>query len=244
MNTRKCLVVLSGGQDSITCLGIALGNFAQVEAISFAYNQRHAVELTAAAMVCKRHNVPHKVVQLGQTFADLVNSALLSHSTDDTATAQPHPDKPGLPASFVPGRNALFLTLAHAYAQTIGAGFLMTGVCETDYSGYPDCRAEFIEALQSTLNLGYQTNIVILTPLMNVNKAETFALAADYNFLQEVLELSQTCYNGDTTVNEWGKGCGHCPACILRERGYREFMSPAFADRRDLSAERAVNPHR
>lgn len=125
----------------------------------------------------------------------------------------------------MPNRNALFLTTAHAYAQKVEADSLITGVCETDYSGYPDCRDEFIRSLEETLNLGYQTNIKIHTPLMWLNKAETFALAKAVDFLTVVLEDSHTCYNGDhNTSFVWGYGCGECPACKLRANGFEAFI--------------------
>jgi 7-cyano-7-deazaguanine synthase len=222
MNIDKnghALVVLSGGQDSVTCLGYALKYCKKVSAISFLYGQRHAIELQCARQLCEKYNVDQKVVAL-DFLPDLVTSAL----TGDGEVGQPHAHKPGLPSSFVPNRNALFLTVAHAHAQEIGATVILTGVCQTDYSGYPDCRDEFVRALASALNIGYQTNIQIATPLMNLSKGETFSLAEDVGFLQEVLEMSHTCYNGDhETKHEWGFGCGTCPACLLRAKGWAEF---------------------
>lgn len=219
---KHALVVLSGGQDSITCLGYALAVFTSVSAISFRYNQRHAVELECAAKVCAKHNVPHRVVDMGQLLSSLVTSAL----TGAGEVGKPHAYKPGLPSSFVPGRNALFLTLAHAYAQEIGAQAIVTGVCQTDYSGYPDCREDFVRKLNVALDAGYETKIQILTPLMSLDKADTFKLAAEVGFLETVLEDSHTCYNGDhQTRNEWGYGCGKCPACELRAKGFAEFKT-------------------
>lgn len=217
---KHCLVVLSGGQDSVTCLGLALHLYEKVSAISFHYNQRHAIELEQAALLCHSLQVPQKVVHIGNMLKDLVTSAL----TGDGEVGQPHAYKPGLPSSFVPGRNALFLTLAHAHAQEIEADHLMTGVCQTDYSGYPDCRLEFIEALAKALNLGYQTDIKILTPLMYLTKAHTFALASEIGFLDNVIQHSRTCYIGvENIMYPWGYGCGECPACKLRWDGYEEF---------------------
>ena len=219
---KTCLVVLSGGQDSITCLGLALSMYATVRAISFNYNQRHAVELECAREVCRRHGVEHRIVELGPLLASLVTSAL----TGVGDVGQPHAYKPGLPSSFVPGRNALFLTLAHAHAQEVGASIVMTGVCQTDYSGYPDCRDSFIKALAYALNIGYETKISIVTPLMFSTKAETFALAKEVGFLDEVLEHSHTCYRGDHEHrHDWGYGCGDCPACELRKKGYDEWVA-------------------
>lgn len=219
--TRHILVVLSGGQDSITCLGMALANSdTKVSAISFNYEQRHKVELDCAADVCGRYGVNHKVVNLGDMLASLVTSALTGHGD----VGLPHAYKPGLPSSFVPGRNALFLTLAHAYAQEIKADSILAGVCQTDYSGYPDCRDAFVMQLATALNTGYQAQIRILTPLMYLTKAETFAMAARASFLDVVLEDSHTCYRGDhKTWNAWGYGCDNCPACELRKRGFKEY---------------------
>jgi 7-cyano-7-deazaguanine synthase len=130
----------------------------------------------------------------------------------------------GLPSSFVPNRNQLFITLAHSYAQKIGAETLVTGVCQTDYSGYPDCRQEFIFDIQKATNLGSDSKIVIRTPLMHLTKAETFELAKKENCLNDVLEHSHTCYNGNRDkLHSWGYGCDDCPACELRKKGYNEF---------------------
>jgi 7-cyano-7-deazaguanine synthase len=230
MNTIKknklALVVLSGGQDSVTCLGWALATYERVSAISFHYNQRHEVELGCAALLCQKYKVPHKLVEMGTLLTSLVTSAL----TGVGEVGLPHAYKPGLPSSFVPGRNALFLTLAHAHAQEIKADLIITGVCETDYSGYPDCREVFVSALGVALNIGYETKIPIVTPLMHLNKAETFALAEHFGFLQEVIENSHTCYKGDhSTKHEWGYGCGECPACVLRKAGYDQFMETPVA---------------
>ena len=222
MIEQKALVVLSGGQDSVTCLGYALAMFREVAAISFHYNQRHAVELGCAKKLTAKHSVHHKLVDLGSTVQSLVTSSLLDEGRVDV----PHPHKEGLPASFVPGRNALFLTLAHAYAQEIKAQAIVTGVCQTDYSGYPDCREQFVRQLSLALNTGYQTpGLVMLTPLMHLTKGQTFMLADELGWLSEVLENSHTCYNGDhTTRHEWGYGCGTCPACQLRAKGWAEYQ--------------------
>lgn len=224
MKTKyPAVVVLSGGQDSITCLGLALANFIEVHAIGFSYGQRHRLELEQAAIVCAKHDVPFRIVEM-PALGELVTSALVGEGS----VSEPHAHKPGLPASFVPNRNAMFLTLSHAYAQELGARTLITGVCQTDYSGYPDCREVFVKMLQHTLNEGYQTDIDILTPLMYLNKAQTFALAERYSFLDEVINDSHTCYNGIRDVQPWGYGCGKCPACELRAKGYFEFTAGEF----------------
>jgi 7-cyano-7-deazaguanine synthase len=218
---KTALVVLSGGQDSVTCLGVAMASHDLVHCISFKYGQKHEIELECALNICNDRAISLKVVDLS-FLAQLVTSAL----TSDGDVNQPHEYKTNLPASFVPNRNALFLTVAHAYAQEVGASTIYTGVCQTDYSGYPDCRDEFIQALQYTLNSGYLTDIVIKTPLMFKTKAETFALADEYGILDSVIEDSHTCYNGNRdTLHAWGFGCGECCACKLRAKGWEEFCN-------------------
>lgn len=214
------VVVLSGGQDSMTCLALALARHEKVYACSFLYGQKHRTELIQAAKVADLWNVPHSLLDL--SFFGMMVTSELTHDGGDTT--QPHAYKPGLPASFVPNRNALFLTLAHAQAQEMGAKYIYTGVCQTDYSGYPDCREEFIQAFEASLNIGYQTDIRILTPMMHQTKADTFELADSLGVLDIILEESHTCYNGDRTArHEWGFGCGNCPACEIRAKGYYEF---------------------
>ena len=216
------VVVLSGGQDSITCLYLALSRHAKVYAVSFLYGQKHRTELVQAAKVADRESVPHSLLDLS-FFGAMVTSELVNDNGD---TTQPHPYKPGLPASFVPNRNALFLTLAHAQAQELGAKYIYTGVCQTDFSGYPDCREGFIQQFEHALNVGYETDIRILTPMMHLDKADTFEMARELNCLHAVIEDSHTCYNGDrTNRHEWGYGCGQCPACVIRERGFIEFVA-------------------
>lgn len=216
------VVVLSGGQDSMTCLALARARHEKVFATSFLYGQKHRRELLQAKEITDRWAIPHALTDLS-FFGEMVTSEL-THDNGDTTL--PHAHKPGLPASFVPNRNALFLTIAHAQAQELGAQFIYTGVCQTDYSGYPDCRQEFITALESALNIGYQTDIRIVTPMMNIDKADTFELADQLGVLPEIIEDSHTCYNGDRSVrHEWGYGCGQCPACTIRERGFREFVA-------------------
>lgn len=217
----KALVVLSGGQDSVTCLGVALKAHEEVEAVCFAYGQNHSVELGSAIKICKDYDVKLTILTISALGA-LADSAL---TTGQVIIGEAHPRNQNLPASFVPNRNAMFMTTAHAMAQKIGAEFVYTGVCQTDYSGYPDCRDDFISSLQDTLNLGYLTDIKFITPLMYLTKAETFNLAKEVGFLDTVLNDSHTCYNGDHDhFHEWGYGCGACPACELRKKGYYEFL--------------------
>lgn len=214
------VVVFSGGQDSTTCLGWALNRFARVQAITFSYGQKHEVEVGIAAAICESLEIPHHVVDLAFLPA-LSESAL----TSDGDVNEQHRLKPGLPASFVPNRNALFFTLAHAWAQKLGAEAIVTGVCQTDYSGYPDCRAVFVEEIEKALNTGSESRIVILAPLMDIDKAETWALAKEEGILNIVIEASHTCYNGDREHrHDWGYGCGACPACRLRAKGWLEYQ--------------------
>ncbi len=214
---RKALVVLSGGQDSVTCLFWAKEKYDEVEAISFVYGQNHEVEISLAKRLCELNKVPQKVVDIS-FFKEFSDSALTNQG-DVTEI------KNGLPASFVPNRNSVFLTLAHAWAQKIGAKSVVTGVCQTDYSGYPDCRDPFIHALQDVLNKGSQADIVIEVPLMYLTKGETFLLADKLGVLQEIISNTNTCYYGKRqTANSWGYGCGECPACVIRAKGFQDYL--------------------
>lgn len=216
---KKAIVIFSGGQDSATCLFWALNNFDVVETITFLYGQKHAIELECAQIICAANNVKQTVIDLG-FLNTIVDSAMVSNGNTSVLNAK------GLPASFVPNRNQLFITLAHAYAQKVNAHALVTGVCQTDYSGYPDCRDKFIKELEYVTNLGSESEIKIYTPLMWLTKAQTFELAAKMGRLPEIIERTHTCYEGDhTTKNDWGYGCGVCPACILRKQGYSEFTT-------------------
>lgn len=214
----KALVVFSGGQDSTTCLGWAKNRYEEIECISFFYGQKHSIELERSKEICKITNTKQTVINI-DFLGGLVNSAL----TSDGDVLARHQDNNDLPASFVPNRNALFLTLAHAYAQKIKAQDIITGTCQTDYSGYPDCRREFIDLLEKSLNLGSATNLKIITPLMFLTKAQTFRLAEDEKCIDLVIDHSHTCYNGSNTKNEWGYGCGQCPSCQLRKKGFYEY---------------------
>lgn len=224
MPNRTAVVVLSGGQDSVTCLGLALQEYDRVYALGFNYSQKHEVELEQAALICTKHGV--SFIQMHIPMLAALGDSALIQGTKYKDVTEAHHANPDLPASFVPNRNALFLTTAHAYAQKVGAEVIITGVCQTDYSGYPDCRERFITHLETALNIGYLTNIEISTPLMHLTKAETFKLAEDIGFLDDVIKYSHTCYNGDRSkMHAWGAGCGKCPACELRAKGYEEFLS-------------------
>ncbi len=213
MLNAQALVVLSGGQDSTTCLYWALDKFGPnaVEAITFDYGQRHRVELGCAARVAEFAGVLHTVMPI-DTFAALGGNAL----TDRNIGVQKDLDiESGLPNTFVPGRNIVFLTFAAAYAWQRNIEHLVTGVAQTDYSGYPDCRQETIEALQLTIRLGMASNVVIHTPLMRLSKKQTVLLARDLGAL-EAMALTHTCYDGRRPP------CGECPACELRAKGFNE----------------------
>lgn len=222
---KKAVVIFSGGQDSTTCLGWAIKRFDNVVAISFNYGQKHSIELEQSKKITEYFKIEHHVVDIS-FLNQIVDSALVHNNGDVNAN---HSRLKHLPASFVPNRNAIFITLAHAYAQKIGAEYLITGVCETDYSGYPDCRESFIQSIEQTLNLASDATIKILTPLMKLNKAQTFQLAKEEEILDLIIEESHTCYNGNRTKKfDWGYGCGECPACILRAKGYENFTKGVF----------------
>ncbi|ROV58528.1 7-cyano-7-deazaguanine synthase QueC [Vibrio ponticus] len=213
---NKAVVVFSGGQDSTTCLVQALKQYDEVHAITFDYGQRHKLEIEVASQLVKDLGVAaHKVMDV-----TLLNELAISSLTrDDIAVSHELQDN-GLPNSFVPGRNILFLTLAGIYAYQVGAQTIITGVCETDFSGYPDCRDEFVKAMNDALVKGMDKNITIKTPLMWLNKAETWALAEQYQALELVRNHTLTCYNGII-----GDGCGDCPSCDLRKTGLNDYLS-------------------
>jgi len=213
MDKRKALVVLSGGQDSTTCLYWALQRYDSVTSITFDYGQRHRIELDAARKVAGVAGVEHAVLPI-DTFAVLGGNALTGDEVVDTVATEGQ-----LPNTFVPGRNLIFLTFAAAYAYQRGIRDLVAGVCQTDYSGYPDCRQNTVEALQVAINLGMETQIRIHTPLMWMTKAETVHLAREVGAL-EALSWSHTCYNGEVPP------CGNCPACELRAKGFVEAGLP------------------
>jgi 7-cyano-7-deazaguanine synthase len=214
MKNDKAVVVFSGGQDSTTCLFWALENFKEVEAVTFNYNQRHSLEIKCAEMIANELGVKHHILDMG-LLNQLAPNAL---TRDDIEVAD---GKDGeLPSTFVPGRNLLFLSFAAVLASQVGAKHIVTGVCETDFSGYPDCRDIFIKSLNVTLNLSMDTQFVIHTPLMWLNKAETWELADKMNALDFVREKTLTCYNGIIS-----DGCGECPACKLRRKGLNEYLN-------------------
>ncbi len=227
----SALVLFSAGQDSATCLAWALSRFERVETIGFDYGQRHAVELSQRPVLQSviAGIQTAWVSRLGDDLVvDLKGYGALAESAL-TANRAIEMTESGLPSTFVPGRNLVFLSVAAAHAYRRGLATLIGGMCETDYSGYPDCRHETIDAMQQALSLGLATPLTIETPLMRLTKAQTWALAHDLGgdaLVQAILEHSHTCYEGDRSQRHvWGYGCGACPACDLRARGWREFAA-------------------
>ncbi len=239
MMHTTALVLFSGGQDSTTCLALALSKYQRVETIAFDYRQRHRVELDARLVVLAeiRAKFPHWAEKLGQDH--LLDLAVLGEVSDTSLTRDTafKMEQSGLPNTFVPGRNLLFLTLAAALAYRRDLQVLVTGVCETDFSGYPDCRDDTMKAMQLALSLGMDKRFLIETPLMWIDKAATWALAHDLGdksgvagggdaLLDLIIEHTHTCYLGDRQHRHaWGYGCGECPACLLRARGYARFAA-------------------
>ena len=230
MHHRNALVLFSGGQDSTTCLALALSRYDRVETIAFDYGQRHAVELQARLRVLAeiKAQFPQWAPRLGEDhLLDLAVLGQVSETslTRDTAFAM---EQTGLPNTFVPGRNLLFLTLAAALAYRRGLEVIVTGVCETDYSGYPDCRDDSMKAMQLALSLGMDKRFLIETPLMWIDKAETWQLAHQLGgqaLVDLIVEHTHTCYLGDRSHRQdWGYGCGACPACDLRAKGFARFV--------------------
>jgi 7-cyano-7-deazaguanine synthase len=231
ITSDSALVRFSGGQDSTVCLAWALERFARVETVGFAYGQRHAVELemrprlraSLAALKPdwgRRLGEDHMVAI--DALAAISDSALTSDTAIEIAAS-------GLPTTFVPGRNLVFFSLAGALAYRRGAKHLVAGMCETDFSGYPDCRDDTIKAMQVALGLGMDRRFVIHTPLMWIDKAATFALAHELggqDFVDLLVEETHTCYLGDRSRrHDWGYGCGHCPACRLRAEGFAKWKA-------------------
>jgi 7-cyano-7-deazaguanine synthase len=230
---RSALVLFSGGQDSATCLASALARYERVETVGFDYGQRHHVEMQARLDVRAALADLPGGERLGEDFVvDLSGYGAIAESalTADRAIEM---EASGLPSTFVPGRNLVFLTVASALAYRRGHGVLVGGMCETDYSGYPDCRRQTIDAMQSALTLGLDTSLAIDTPLMQLSKAQTWQLAQDLGgeALVEIIRTrSHTCYRGERgTLHDWGHGCGTCPACELRAKGWAEWRAGVSA---------------
>nr|WP_217345995.1 7-cyano-7-deazaguanine synthase QueC [Noviherbaspirillum sp. L7-7A]MBV0880353.1 7-cyano-7-deazaguanine synthase QueC [Noviherbaspirillum sp. L7-7A] len=232
-NAKGALVLFSGGQDSTTCAAWALARYERVETIGFDYGQRHAVELAVrpAVLQALRTMSPEWNACLGEDH--MLDLGLLGRISDtsltkDVAIAM---QENGLPNTFVPGRNLLFMMVAATLAYRRGLDVLVGGMCETDYSGYPDCRNDTMQSLQATLNLGMATDLRIETPLMWIDKAQTWELARELGgeaLVEMVRTETHTCYLGERgELHDWGYGCGACPACELRAKGYRAFREKA-----------------
>ena len=227
---KRSLVLLSGGQDSATCLFWALKNYDYVETIGFNYGQRHSIELEIRLEFIKelKKDFPDLSLKLGEDH--LINATNLSSIGDTAMTSdiEIEMSRSGLPNTFVPGRNLYFFTLASAVAYRRNLSFLVGGMCETDYSGYPDCRRETMDALQSTLSLGTDKEFEVITPLMWIDKAKTWEMALDLGgnkLINIIKNYTHTCYIGDRSqLNDWGFGCGQCPACELRKKGYIKWQ--------------------
>jgi 7-cyano-7-deazaguanine synthase len=237
--TEAALVLFSGGQDSTVCLAWALQRYGWVETVGFDYGQRHGVEMQARDRVRAGllERFPHWAPRLGpdhrldlRGFGAVAESALTAHRAIEMTER-------GLPSTFVPGRNLVFFVYAAALADRRGLPALIGGMCETDYSGYPDCRRDTLDAMQAALNLGMDRDFRIETPLMWLTKAQTWALAMTLggeSLVELILEETHTCYLGERGVRHaWGYGCGHCPACELRQGGYEDWIA---ADRPSLEA--------
>ncbi len=227
------LVLFSGGQDSATCLAWALSRFDRVETVGFDYGQRHRIELEVRGQFrsALAGKFPEWTARLGDDHmldASIIGELGSTAMTQDIAIEMA---ENGLPNTFVPGRNLLFFTLAGALAYRRGLRVIVGGMCETDYSGYPDCRDDTLKAQQVALSLGLDRRITIETPLMWLDKAETFALAQDLGgepLLDLIVEHTHTCYLGDRSQrHEWGYGCNSCPACELRSKGWQKFKAEA-----------------
>ena len=227
----SALVLFSGGQDSTVCLAWALTRFARVETVGFDYGQRHRIELDVRPRIRERLMALDAgwKARLGDDHVVKLDAlAAISDTALTRETAIEIADN-GLPTTFVPGRNLIFFSFAGALAYRRGARHIVAGMCETDYSGYPDCRDDTVKAMQVALGLGLDKRVTIHTPLMWIDKAGTFAMAEEIGgagLLDLVVEDSHSCYLGDRTHrHDWGYGCGECPACRLRARGFAEFKS-------------------
>ena len=215
MNKEEALVVFSGGQDSTTCLFWAIRQFKKVYALSFLYGQKHQKEVELARAIAQDAGVEFEVMDVS-FIAKLGQNSL----TDTSMVMDEEKPEGSFPNTFVPGRNLFFLSIAAVYAREKGINHMVTGVSQTDFSGYPDCRDGFIKSLNVTLNLAMDEQFVIHTPLMWIDKAQTWALADELGVLDLIRNKTLTCYNG-----VMGDGCGHCPACKLRREGLEKYLS-------------------
>lgn len=230
---RTALVLFSGGQDSTTCLAWALERFRRVETVGFDYGQRHLIEMDCRLTVREELHAqfPHWADRLGDDH--VLDLGLIGQLSDTALTAEREIEfqANGLPNTFVPGRNLLFLGFAATLAYRRGASVLVGGMCETDYSGYPDCRDNTLKALQVALSLGLATPMTLETPLMFLTKAQTWDLSEQLGgrtLVELIIEHTHTCYLGERGQRHpWGHGCGHCPACELRHKGHADWLADA-----------------
>ncbi|MBV9954800.1 MAG: 7-cyano-7-deazaguanine synthase QueC [Pseudolabrys sp.] len=233
VTAKRALVLFSGGQDSTVCLGWALERFDEVETVGFGYGQRHAIELEMRPVLRAKMAAlkPAWRARLGQDNVITIDALGQISDTALTSDREIEMTASGLPSTFVPGRNLIFLGFAGALAYRRGISDLVAGMCETDYSGYPDCRAAAIAAMREALVLGMDRPLDIHTPLMQIDKAGCFAMAQEIGgqaFLDLVVEDSHSCYHGERGVrHDWGYGCGECPACRLRADGFSRWKSEA-----------------
>ncbi|MGI2278764.1 7-cyano-7-deazaguanine synthase QueC [Staphylococcus cohnii] len=218
LNNNKAIVVFSGGQDSTTCLFWAKKHFDEVVLVTFEYGQRHDTEIQVAKQIAKEQAVEHHVLDMS-LLSQLTPNALTQHDIDIDE------DEDGMPNTFVPARNLLFLSFAGALAYQTNTKHIITGVCEIDFSGYPDCRDNFIKSMNVTLSLSMDKDFVIHTPLMWLDKKQTWALSDELGVLDYVRNRTLTCYNGII-----GEGCGECPACKLRARGLNAYLKEKGAN--------------
>lgn len=216
MDRGKALVVFSGGQDSTTCMFHAMAHYKEVELVTFEYGQRHSLEIDVAKNIAEEQGLKHHILDMS-LLSQLSPNALTQHDMSI--------EEGDVPNTFVPARNMLFLSFASALAYQIGAKTIITGVCETDFSGYPDCRDIFVKSMNVTANLAMDSNFVIETPLMWLDKKETWALADKYGRFDYVRAHTLTCYEGVI-----GDGCGECPACKLRNDGLHAYMEEKEGD--------------
>ncbi|WP_104747943.1 7-cyano-7-deazaguanine synthase QueC [Helicobacter cetorum] len=222
MKQEICVISFSGGQDSTTLAVWATKHFKKVCLVGFDYAQKHSIELECATKIASFLQLPYEIIKL-DFLESITNSALFKNSKDLVENS--HTQHKNLPNSFVPNRNAIFITLLHSYAQKLGASNIALGVSQADFSGYPDCKEDFIKSIEHSLNLGSNTHITIHTPLMFLSKAQEFQMAKDLGILDLIIKETHTCYHGERkTLHAYGYGCNECPACKLRKKGYEEFM--------------------
>jgi len=225
---NKVLLMFSGGQDSTTVLGWCLKKFHEVHLIIFDYGQKHLVEITAAKQIIQelKYNFAEWKGKIKSNYVYKINN-LNSFNENSLTSNIDFKKKKGLPNTFVPGRNILFYTLSAAYAYDKKIENIVSGVCQTDYSGYPDCRSKTIKSLEKSINLGMEKNYKFHTPLMWKDKSEIWKMAKNIGgekYLNFIIKNTHTCYKGDRiNFNEWGYGCGECPACVLRSKGWKKF---------------------